>query len=830
MATTLPLLPHLQMVERGVAQDYKSRKGRGPTVKFPARNRANHGSVLRNRLLSFIPVSEDRQLQRAAMQLDQLVPDGIVIEFQSAQGFDLAFKSLDLPSKGIELLNVKVIDKVTYATCYVPQGQLQTLINKVREYINQLTKFGKPKNQDLVASIESIGLATIEAFWTDEVPPPVDDDMRWWEVWLRRDDLEAEVVLQRFVSAAGVLGLKVTETWIEFPDRVVTHLQATRLQLAQAAELLNLIAEVRRADLPPELPHEPTLHQQDAFVDNLVQRLQPPAADAVAITILDTGVNRAHPLLAPALSPADVQSVNPAWGVADHQGHGTQMAGMTLYGDLRRWQGTAGPIQLGHRLESIKILSPQGPETPPELFGSVTADAVALSEINAPDRKRIFCKTVTSPMHQDGVPSSYSAALDQLAFGTDGADPRLFVLAGGNVPDTLWADWPNGNLTYGIEQPGQSWNALTVGAMTHMNVMPGGQDWIGWKPISPAGELSPFSSTSKIGSVWPLKPEVVFEGGNAAVDSQGHTALTPTLQLITTHHNIHGKPLTHTCMTSPAAAQAAALTARIATAYSDYWPETLKALTVHHAKWTAQQRARFFTEDTVLGRTQLLRTCGWGVPNETTAVSSVRNRVCIVAQETLQPYKIGPKKKGAMNEMRIFVLPWPKELLTALALTTVRLRVTLCYFIEPSPSKRGWLNRYRYASHALRFDLRRNNESVQEFNKRVNAAMLDEDEKLQSPDDDGWFLGSRLRSIGCTHSDEWTGMAVKLMSRDLLAIYPVVGWWRECLDRGHCENTARFSLVLSLETEDAEVDLYTPVQTELGIPLAPEIINDLTTD
>lgn len=826
MATDSPQLPHLQMVNRGVSQDYKSKKGRGPTLNIPQRHRASHGSALRKLLHSFVPISQQRQLERAAAHLDQIVPSGIVIEFQSAHGFDLAFQSLDLPSAGIELLNVRIHEGVTYATCFVPEGKLAVLIKKVSEYVGKLTRFKKPKNATLVESIQSIGLATIHALWTDEAEPPDDDELRWWEVWIRKDDLVAEVALQRFSQAAELLGIAVTERWLEFPERVVTILQATRPQLSRAVELLNLIAEVRNADLPPPLSHEPTLAQQDEFVAGMVQRLEPPTVDAVAIAVLDTGVARTHPLLGPALDEGDLHTVDPNWGTHDHHGHGTQMAGMALYGDLRTWAQSAAPVTLSHRLESVKILPPQGPGTAPELFGSVTEDAVALCEIEHPERKRIFCKPVSSPQHQDGIPSSYSATVDQLAYGVNGDQPRLFVLAAGNLPDHLWPQYPTSNLSYGVEQPGQAWNALTVGAVTKFATMPGGVAYAGWNPVVAAGDLSPFTATSFAWGKWPIKPDVLFEGGNAAVDASSTTDLPPTLQLLTTHRQHTTRPLSHICMTSPAAAQAARLAAKVQARYSDYWPETVRGLIVHHAAWTAQQRSRFLTVNTANTRRQLLRTCGWGVARELPTLHSVRNRVCLVTQETLQPYRL-VGREGKMNEMMIFALPWPKEELFAWAEMPVRLKVTLSYFIEPSPSKRGWLNRYRYASHSLRFDLRRKTESIPDFNKRVNAAMLDKDEELDPPGDEGWFLGSKLRTAGSLHSDQWTGMAIDLASRDLLAVYPVVGWWRECFDRGHCEDPARFSLIVSLEALDVNLDLYTAVNTELQIPLSAELLNSL---
>lgn len=837
MATEIPQLPHLQMVERGVLQDYKSRRGRGPKVNIPPRNRAPHGTALRALLESFVPISQQRHLLRAARALDQLTPDGITIEFQSRQGFDLIFKSLDLRSSGIELLNVRELEGVTYATCYVPEGRLDVLINKVRAYIEEDTPHGKPKNAPLIASIESIGLATIDALWTDEIAPPLDNVTRWWEVWLRRENLEAEACLQRFHQACQQLGIHVASRWIEFPERIVTNLEATRTQLALAVELLNLIAEIRRADLPPVLPQEPTLSQQDGFIDGMVQRLAL-GDDGVSIALLDTGINRNHPLLSPALDAADMHAVEPAWGTNDHHSHGTQMAGIALYGDLRPWADNAGAVPLSYRLESVKILAPAGAADAHQPFGSVLQQAVSRCEIQAPFRKRIICSAVSSPMHQDGVPSSYSAAVDQLAYGQGSA--RMIVLAAGNVPEHLWAQWPQASLSYGVEQPGQAWNALTVGAMTDMVSMPGSADFIGWNPVAQAGELGPFSASSTAWNKWPIKPEVVFEGGNVACDSAGNTELVPTMQLLTTHSNLNARPLAFTCMTSPAAAQAAGLVAKLQGEYPDAWPETLRALVVHHARWTAQQLARYVKGSAQIHKRLLLRACGWGVPKEDAVLFSARNRVSIVAQETIRPYRLeqseaqkagkgknGSQGKGAMNAIKIFSLPWPKEMLFAMAQTNVRLRVTLSYFVEPSPSKRGWVNRYRYASHSLRFDLRRSNETVSDFNKRVNAAMLDEDEEIDAPADEGWFLGPKLRTSGSIHSDEWSGMAINLATRDLLAVYPVVGWWRECTERGHCENEARFSLILTLETDAIDANLYNAIHTELEIPISNELVMSL---
>src|SRR5208337_2945317 len=91
------------------------------------------------------------------------------------------------------------------------------------------------------------------------------------------------------------------------------------------------------------------------------------------------------------------------------------------------------------------------------------------------------------------------------------------------------------NSTDGIHDPGQAWNSLTVGACTHLiNITePEAGDY---QPIAPAGGLSPFSTTSRTWqSHWPLKPDVVFEGGNAAQNALGAVWM-PSLSLLTSHH------------------------------------------------------------------------------------------------------------------------------------------------------------------------------------------------------------------------------------------------------------------------------------------------------
>ena len=219
-------------------------------------------------------------------------------------------------------------------------------------------------------------------------------------------------------------------------------------------------------------------------------------------------------------------------------------------------------------------------------------------------------------------------------------------------------------------------------------------------------------------------------------------------------------------------------------------------------------------------RAKLVRRYGFGVPHLHRALRSANDALTLIAEATIRPFS-----EGKMREMHLHELPWPKEVLEELGQTPVRLRVTLSYFIEPNPGRRGWQKRHRYASHGLRFDLKAPTETVDEFRKRLNQRALDEDEG--KPDTTGateWFLGEMARNKGAIHSDIWVGTAADLAERGVVGIYPVSGWWKDQPKRDRSDLGARYSLLVAIETETEGVDIWTPVAQQIGIPVEDAII------
>lgn len=761
---------------------------------------------------------EARQERREALGIDESV--GIYLEFEIVPKFEEVLKSLESARSGIELMNVRTEKSgKIFATVYVPNEAIGHFLKRAEEYLTQETKTHKPKNQTLIESLNDVRVAILDSFWTDKKQLfPAPGQTIWWEVWLRTTNDEE---IGRFETVAAQTGLRIgTSRPLKFPDRSILLAFGTREQMSTSIELIGSIAELRLAKETPTAFIRLHPIDQGEWTKDLEQRLRFPHASAPAVCILDTGVNSGHRLLTGSLAVRDQHAWNPVWTKDDRKGHGTAMAGIALFGSLTEPLLAQGPVQLDHRLESVKILPDSG-QNSPSLYGDITQEAVRLAERAAPDRPRSFCLAVTAKDHQEtGRPSEWSAEIDALAMGYNQGLKRLFLVSTGNIWDLLPTGYTDLNEVRAVEDPGQSWNAVVVGAYTDLtNLADAGYD--GYRLVAPPGDLCPRSLTSLVWEkTWPLKPDIVLEGGNAVTD--GKIVDTPdSLSLLTTHYQPQFKPFATTGDTSAATAQAARMAAIIQAHNPKFWPETVRALLVHSAEWTpAMKRRAAARNNTPQRRTDyLLRTFGHGVPDLDRALRSAQNDLTLIMQNELQPFV-----KGGSKEMDLFPLPWPKAVLQDLGEAEVELRVTLSYFIEPKPGTRGDRFRHLYASHGLRFDIKLPTESKTEFEKRLNKSALEEEEKKPSAGptaSKGWDLGSVLRSKGSIHSDTWRGTAADLAEREYIGVYPVIGWWRtSALARWN--ERVRYALVVSIRTAATNVDIYTPVfnqiqtETEIG--------------
>jgi hypothetical protein len=810
--------------------------GGGDEPLIPAQIRQSHGADLQRQLSVLQQAAVALKLQQQREMVESGL--GLQVQFVGMPNVELAFESLANETQKIELLSVRKDGTSTIANVFIPDGKLPHFEKYLTEYLQEKKNRngGSLDHRELIDAISSIRAAEVRALWTDEVSllPQDRDEAFMWEVWLpvrgKNGELRDAVVgdFRRFASASGCV---VSEKRVDFPERTIVHMFGSTTQLSQSVLALNLVAELRRAKETAEFFSGMKFVEQVEWAGDLTARLQAVTSEKISyVCVIDSGVSRGHPLLSELISADDVHTVDPAWGTDDSANHGTGLAGLALYGDLSDSLAHSAPVRIEHRVESVKIISAQGTNTGSNDFhADLFAQAVSYPEIAFPDRNRVFSSAVTSDDYRDrGRPSSWSATLDRLASDADGngSFPRLIIQAAGNLVDQVaWTTYPAHISTNLIHDPGQAWNVITVGAYTRKTHITE-TDASAYVPLAPDGGLSPMSSSSATWDrAWPLKPDVVFEGGNAASDPFGAVTMD-SLMLLTTNNVPHERVFTTTNATSAASALCARMAAQIQAAYPLLRPETVRALIVHSARWTEAMRKQYLPAQGPIAKASfgsLIRHCGWGAPDLESALWSAGNSLTLLVEDKVHPYK-KEKSNIKTRDMNLHSLPWPKEALEALGQAPVRMRVTLSYFVEPNPSARGVTSKYHYPSHRLRFDVRHALETTDDFVARVSAAAAQEDsgEKV-SPKDPDWILGSNQRNRGSIHQDVWSGTAADLANRGCLAVYPGPGWWRSRPKLERYNRPAFYSLIVSIETDEVETDLYTEITNMLAVPIEVEV-------
>lgn len=827
----------------GNREKYKWAGGGGDgdtSAPVPEVGRDAHGEMLKN---AFERILSEAAKRRSAVGVQiEGAAHGTYIEYESFAGIPLALASMENRRAKDAKKHAKLVavtesyeregleeTRVQRATVFIPDGQQDVFRNKLDAYAHEGVE-GKRKNTKLYDPVTAINHPSLRSVWTDgfdKFPKDVNHPF-WWEVWLQRTDGKE---FRRLSAYCEQVGIRAPHREITFYDRIVTLVFATPLELEGALYVMGDIAELCAAKEAAAFFMKSSPVDQAGWVQDLIRRVIPPPSCAPVVCVLDTGVNAGHPLLRDSLDEGDCHALERAWRANDHLGHGTQMAGLALYGDLVPKLDSSADVLLNHRLESVKILPPAG-DNPPDLYGAITVEASSRVESKNPKRQRVYSMAVTAPAYgSKGQPTSWSAAVDALAAGRsfdvdrDGLSyfkedrtRRLYVLSAGNVRDAdgndfLHVDHLATSDRSVVEDPAQAWNAVTVGAYTD-KVIIDDEDWKGWNPLAERGELSPWSTTSvPFEPIWPNKPDVVFEGGNAVRDSQELVdSPCDDLCLLTTHYDIQQRTFTTTWATSAATAQAARFCAKIWAEYPDFWPETVRGLLVHSAEWTGAMKKRLERHKTKTPRARLLRRYGYGVPNFEKAIRSARNAVTLISESRIQAFT-----DGTLSEMHVHELPWPRDVLASLGEEKVRVRVTLSYFIDPNPTRRSWEGRYRYPSHGLRFRIKNHNESIAEFRKRLNKAARDESDKfpVSGETETEWFLGSTARERGSIHSDTFTGTAANISEQGALIVFPTSGWWKNLLKNDRIEDDVRYSLIVSIETDEVDTDIWTPIMSQV---------------
>lgn len=794
--------------------------GGGAPPKLPSLDPKLH----RTKLTQQLHAIEQHVAARADTARDE-VASREIIAVRPASGSELTPEQLDDARADARIVGVVTETGTVLLDVATPHLEyLQEKIDAFADDARVRTKTEKDGTTSLhrageraIAPIEEVALATLD----DQRGPRlraqslVADRAYWFEIACRggyRRPL-SETEGSRGQIARQLHRIGAAQRLDEFvgPEQVYFFVRVTATQLEALRGSTDCIYEV---ELAPEAIRDLKILEDLEGEEVKGVRVIPPAPDAPAVVILDTGIATEHPLLKPAiLSATKAGDLIPS--AEDTHGHGTKMAGLALFPDLGAGIEN-GVLEAPHWVQSSRLLVAPGVGTAAdenyEKWPVLTLGAVHSAEDADPrPRDRVFALAITRTMQDrplDGlVPTLWSHAIDQIAHRE--GHGRLMIVSAGNARFDEWlslADQhPQLQLAEKIHQPAQAANALTVGAYTSRTELPRTKEYEEARVVAPrAGGISPFTSTGLVGNEWPIKPDVVMEGGNLAVAGRLTDPSVPTLcGLTTSHRHTRGDALGLLAMTSEATARAANLAARIWAAEPKLRPESVRALMVHAASWTDEMRAQF------PGLNDRILACGYGVPDEALAIECAQNRATIVVEDVMpsaviehEPKKQPPKRASTKTtephrrrKVKLYRLPVPDALI-ADADSDVELRVTLSYFAEPNK-----FGRQVFHGLDLKWDMQGPHESEDEFQQRINVLKrpvgpTGKPMKVTTKESFPWDVGIRLRSRGTVQSDRWRGKMSSLTGNKLIAVVPVLGWWDQRRELKTQE--MRFSLVVSV--------------------------------
>lgn len=736
------------------------------------------------------------------------------------------FDLLDKPYFGMELLSVKEENGVIISA-NIRVDSLAKL-NRFRKAIKAYGIAETDTALKYIGSIESISdnLSIEDFFMDDPSLMPEDDKKHWWQIWLtnKNGDYEREV-RKKFIYTSNANSLKINENAIVIEDRIIFLCRATKEELSNFIPKCNLIAEIHIAK-KLKSPSELDPIDQRILSDELKKRIVYAENNNTRVVVLDSNFIARHPLLENALLRN--QKAMGYFGAPHPNGHATEVASLALLGNLT--DAFSQPIiALHHKIEAVQVFDEN--ENHKDLYGKVTENAIELTKDN---ENSSYILTVTEEDDKHfGKPTEWSGYLDKLIY----KNKKVITVSAGNFSEILnKTDYEREQLKKCMESPSQSWNALTIGGYTELcdEKLCLGE---GTVPYTKSGDLSPYTRTSAtFDSQWPIKPDVVFEAGNAitADDNKvySHFPLHPTV--CSGDFYSTGVPFSSINATSAATGISGKFIGELMAANPNLWPETIRGLVVHSADWTEAMTERLNNKDTQTAKTELARLFGYGLPNLEKAKYSSLNSLCMIAQKEFIAYDARKDANGRIPRKRnretinnkqeqvlFFKLPWPKDLLRSISGDKpLKLTITLSYFVDARPSNRGYSRKYTYPSHNLRFDLQLPTESNEDFFKRINQLARDEQEKVERQADTRWYYGkmSKMRTTGSIHKDiikSTTG--AELSDMEHIAVYSLGGWWKDNKKKLPSDTKTRFSLIVEIDTGDVEIDLYNPIKSLIEI-------------
>ena len=497
--------------------------------------------------------------------------------------------------------------------------------------------------------------------------------------------------------------------------------------------------DVRKADLPPAY----SLPSGGLTLD--IQDLPPipaPPKDAVAVAVLDTGIESGHPLLRSAVGDAQVFCSSPPGLLPeDDHGHGTQVAGVALYGDVARCADAKVFVP------TIWILSGRVLDSRGEYY-SPTAHCLSKTSLIENDvakaveyfqehyQCKIFNLSFGDPRRPfgGGRLEGLATKLDALARDRD----VLFVVCTGNrkltAPPLPYAKGllsEDGRLL----DPAPALNAITVGGIARYDKSRASiryPSFITDQPIARHNQPAPMTRVGPTAG-GAIKPDFVAYAGNWAVDSSSGTVTERGLGELTT--GLTGNSFTglleEVYGTSYASPFVANLAARILTSLPEASASLLRAVLACHAHAPAE------LEDLHLSSEEKLHLCGYGLIDDSAVAASLGNDVTLWATDTIENDKV-----------HFYEIPVPDDLLNRGKKRERQITIALSHFPVTRSTRLDYVAT-KISFHFVKGDL---DLALRSF----NAAVARGEVEGMSEYTNGRDITQTARSRGTLQMSRWT--------------------------------------------------------------------------
>ena len=645
---------HLQLVRLPERLPRRKTGGGGPP---PARNPSGHSRRLGQELDSAVTAQQRRRRAEAvdpALILRVHMSGPLLEEEWNKVGLTLLSsdedRSLVLFSSSDELTEFR--RKLAAFGAGAPVGQINP---SFAGFIANIESIAEVAPRDRIGMrARQAGLVEVDDF---QAGTGYDIDIELWDLG-RRDLRERKIDdIVRYAEARGAE---------ELDRHIGPNLTLVRLRCdGGLVRTLLTIEEIAELDFPPE-PDLVTVQRIDLTLDDLPD-ITPLAEDAPLIGIIDSGIND-HPLIEDIIVGAI--AVPDTLGTADDHGHGTFVAGVATFGDLRAQLGT-DILTPQARLCSAKVIDATGNFSSSRLAPRLMREAI--TRLNEDFGCRIFVIALgdRTKVVEGGKVGPWAQALDELVRELDVV---IIVAAGNRQPrrgirvEEAVTEYP----AYLMEEsnrlcePAGGMNIVTVGAIAHGNGLSAtATDNVGIRAITEEFEPSPFSRAGP-GVRGAIKPDFTDVGGTLIYN--GPTAalqggeVRPEAGVMSLHYRPVDRLFAARSGTSHAAPLVAYKASQILARFPDSSANLVRALLAGSASIPEEAARRL----AALGSPAELALCGHGRVDAERAAFSDDARVVLYAEDEL-----------SIDHFAVYQIPIPVPFQTVRGRRTIR--VSLAY-------------------------------------------------------------------------------------------------------------------------------------------------------